>query len=91
MKFKDERPFASVNAGVKKLLEIASAMEADPAGRLHIGPINQQFLEAGASVSEYSSAKSHDRPRLPHPAPLRRLCDVHSGGRGPIRMRPFKG
>jgi hypothetical protein len=56
MKFKDERPFASINAGVKKLLEIASAMEADPAGRLHIGPINQQFLEAGASVSEYSSA-----------------------------------
>jgi hypothetical protein len=34
MKFKDERPFASVNAGVQKLLEIANAMEADHAGRL---------------------------------------------------------
>jgi hypothetical protein len=56
MKFKDERPFASVNTGVKKLLELANAMEADHAGRLHIGPINRQFLDAGASVSEYAAA-----------------------------------
>jgi hypothetical protein len=57
MKFKDERPFASVNAGVKKLLEIANAMEADHAGRIHIGPINLQFIEAGGSVPEYSAAR----------------------------------
>jgi hypothetical protein len=56
MKFKDERPFASVNAGVQKLLEIANAMEADHAGRLNIGPINRQLLEAGASVPEYAAA-----------------------------------
>jgi hypothetical protein len=56
MKFKDERPFASVNAGVKKLLEIANGMDADQAGRLHVGLINRQFLDAGASVSEYAAA-----------------------------------
>jgi hypothetical protein len=37
MKFKDERPFASVDAAVKKLLEIANSLEADHAGRLQIG------------------------------------------------------
>jgi hypothetical protein len=56
MNFKDERPFASVNADVKKLLEVANALEADHAGRIHIGPVNQQLLEAGASVSEYAAA-----------------------------------
>jgi hypothetical protein len=56
MKFKDERPFASVDAAVKKLLEIANRLEADPAGRLQIGVINEQFLKAGASVAEYKAA-----------------------------------
>jgi hypothetical protein len=56
MNFKDERPFASVNADVKKLLEVANALEADHAGRIHIGPVNQQLLEAGASASEYAAA-----------------------------------
>jgi hypothetical protein len=40
----------------KKLLEIANGIEADHAGRLHVGPINRQFLDAGASVSEYAAA-----------------------------------
>jgi hypothetical protein len=56
LKFKDERPFASVDAAVKKLLEIANGLEADHAGRLHIGAINAQFLKAGASVAEYTAA-----------------------------------
>jgi hypothetical protein len=56
MKFKDERPFASVDDGVKKLLDIANIMPADHAGRLHVGLINRQFLEAGASVPEYKAA-----------------------------------
>jgi hypothetical protein len=56
LKFKDERPFASVDAAVKKLLEIANGLEADHAGRLQIGAINEQFLKAGASVAEYKAA-----------------------------------
>jgi hypothetical protein len=56
MKFKKDRPYADVAAAEKKLLELANAMEADHAGRLHVGPINQQFLEAGGSVAEYTAA-----------------------------------
>jgi hypothetical protein len=32
MKFTEERPFAKVDAAVKKLLEIANGLEADHAG-----------------------------------------------------------
>jgi hypothetical protein len=53
---KDERPFASVDAAAKKLLEIANGLEADHTGRLQIGAINEQFLKAGASVAEYTAA-----------------------------------
>jgi hypothetical protein len=56
MKFKTERAYAGVDAAEKKLLELANAMEADHAGRLHVGPINRQFLEAGGSVAEYTAA-----------------------------------
>jgi hypothetical protein len=56
LKFKDERPFASVDAAVRKLLEIANGLEADHAGRLQIGAINEQFLKAGASIAEYKAA-----------------------------------
>jgi hypothetical protein len=56
MKFTEKRPFASVEAAVRKLLEIANGLEPDHAGRLQIGAINRQFLEAGASVAEYKAA-----------------------------------
>jgi hypothetical protein len=56
MKFREERPLADIDIAVRKLLEIANAMEADHAGRLHVGPINRQLLEAGASVPEYTAA-----------------------------------
>jgi hypothetical protein len=56
MKFKDERLLANLDAAVKKLLDIANAMEADHAGRLHIGTINREFLNAGGSVAEYGAA-----------------------------------
>jgi hypothetical protein len=56
MKFAAERPFANLDAAVKKLLEIANAMEADHVGRLHIGTINREFLNAGGSVAEYGAA-----------------------------------
>jgi hypothetical protein len=56
MKFATDRPFANLDAAVKKLLDIANAMEADHAGRLHIGTINREFLNAGGSVAEYGAA-----------------------------------
>jgi hypothetical protein len=56
MKFASERPYADVDAGVKKLLEIANAMEADQAGLIHIGPVNLQFLGAGGGFLEYRAA-----------------------------------
>jgi hypothetical protein len=56
MKFTEKRPFASVDVAVRKLLEIANGLEPDHAGRLQIGAINRQFLEAGASVPEYKAA-----------------------------------
>ena len=55
MKLTEDRPFASVDTAVRKLLEIANGIEPD-AGRIPIGTINQQFLNAGASISEYSAA-----------------------------------
>jgi hypothetical protein len=56
MKFATDRPLANSDAAVKKLLEIANAMEADHAGRLQIGTINREFLNAGGSVAEYGTA-----------------------------------
>jgi hypothetical protein len=56
MKYREERPFADIEVGLKKLLDLANAIEADPAGRISIGPVNRQFLDAGASVPEYKAA-----------------------------------
>jgi hypothetical protein len=56
MKFKENRPYADVDAAAKKLLEIANGLEADHAARLHVGAINRQFLDAGGSVAEYTAA-----------------------------------
>ena len=56
MKFREDRPFANVAAAERKLLELANAMEADHAGRLHVGVLNSQLLGAGASVPEYGAA-----------------------------------
>jgi hypothetical protein len=56
MKLTTDRPFANLDAAVKKLLEIANAMKADHAGRVHIGMINREFLNAGGSVPEYGAA-----------------------------------
>jgi hypothetical protein len=55
MKFREDRPFSDPAAAERKLLELANAMDADRAGRLAIGALNQQFLAAGASVPEYSA------------------------------------
>jgi hypothetical protein len=56
MKFAADRRFANLDAAVKKLPEIANAMEADHTGRVPIGTINREFLNAGGSVTEYGTA-----------------------------------
>jgi hypothetical protein len=56
MKFKDEPPFANPDVAERKLLKLANAMEADPAGRLAVEIINRQFRDAGGSYEEYSEA-----------------------------------
>jgi hypothetical protein len=47
MKFREDRPFASIDAAVKKLLEIANGLEPDQSGRIHVGAINALFMTAG--------------------------------------------
>jgi hypothetical protein len=56
MKFREDRLFAGVDAAVKKLMEIANGLEPDHAGRIHIGPINKLFMDAGGDPAEYSAA-----------------------------------
>jgi hypothetical protein len=56
VKFREERPFADVDAAVKKLLEIANGMAVDHAGRLSVGVLNTQFKDAGGSYPEYGAA-----------------------------------
>jgi hypothetical protein len=45
-----------IDTAAKKLLEIANGIEADHAGRLQIGMINAQFIDAGGNPSEYLAA-----------------------------------
>jgi hypothetical protein len=54
MKFSEDRPYANLDAAVKKLLELANAIEPY-GGRIPIGPLNLEFLAAGASVDEYKA------------------------------------
>jgi hypothetical protein len=56
MIFREDWPFASIDAAVKKLLEIADGLEPDHAGRIHIGAINALFMTAGGDPPEYSAA-----------------------------------
>jgi hypothetical protein len=56
VKFAADRPFASLDTAVEKLLEIANAAEAVQDGRIHIELINLPFLRAGGTPAEYSAA-----------------------------------
>jgi hypothetical protein len=56
MKFREERPFANAEVAMRKLLELANAMEADHARRIAVGALNRQFIDAGADVAEYGNA-----------------------------------
>jgi hypothetical protein len=54
MKYADTRPFADPEKAARKLLEIANATEAVQDGRVHLEPVNRQFLyQEGGSPVEY--------------------------------------
>src|SRR5258706_14056737 len=81
MKYKEERPLANLDAAVSKLLAIANGMEADHAGRLQDGAINEQFLGAGGNVHEYMAAvkAAIDSGYITN-SPIGCLPVFHSGG-----------
>jgi hypothetical protein len=56
MKFKEDRPFATPEAAVRQLLELANGIESDHAGRLAVEAINKQFKDAGGRYAEYGAA-----------------------------------
>jgi hypothetical protein len=56
MKFKEDRPFATPEAAVRQLLELANGIESDQAGRLAVEAINKQFKDAGGRYAEYGAA-----------------------------------
>jgi hypothetical protein len=72
MKFREDRPFAGVDAAVKKLLEIANRLGPDHAGRIHIGAINALFMT--------------DRSRLHDHASVGRVSVVHPSRSGFVRV-----
>jgi hypothetical protein len=54
MKYADRRPYADPEKAARKLLEIANATEAVQDGRIHLEPVNRQFLYTeGGSPAEY--------------------------------------
>jgi len=56
MTSRENRPLATPEAAMAKLLEIAHGIEADEEGRISIGAINHAFLEAGGNAGEYGAA-----------------------------------
>jgi hypothetical protein len=56
VKFRETRPFATPEAAMAKLLEIANGIEADHAGRISVGAVNHAFLDAGGNAGEYGAA-----------------------------------
>jgi hypothetical protein len=49
-------PDRDPQAAMRKLLELANGIEADHAGRLPVGLLNTQFIDAGGSAAEYGAA-----------------------------------
>ena len=56
MKFVTPRPFTDPDTAARKLVEIASAVEAVQDGRIYIERVNGAFLEAGGTPDQYAAA-----------------------------------
>src|ERR1700692_1368963 len=89
MKYTADRPFADPEKAARKLLEIANATEAVQDGRIYIETINGQFLFKGGRDTGVgrSRASARHRPGLALEARVGHVCEVHGGGRGPVRIR----
>ena len=56
MKFVTPRPFTDPDTAARKLVEIASAVEAVQDGRIYIERVNALFLAEGATPDQYRAA-----------------------------------
>ena len=56
MKFAEPCPFANPNAAARRLVEIASTVEAVQDGRIYIELINGPFLKEGGTPDQYRAA-----------------------------------
>jgi hypothetical protein len=81
MKFAADRPFADPDKAARKLIEIANAVEAVQDGCIHIEKINEPFLRAGGSPTEYvAGLELAIAKRLALEARIRCPSEVHAGG-----------
>ena len=56
MKFVTDSPLADPDVAARKLVEIASTVEAVQDGRIFIELVNQPFLDAGAAPGQFRAA-----------------------------------
>jgi hypothetical protein len=56
MKFVIDSPLADPDVAARKLVEIASTVEAVQDGRIFIELVNQPFLDAGAAPGQFRAA-----------------------------------
>jgi hypothetical protein len=56
MKFVEPRPLADPDAAARRLVEIASTVEAMQDGRIYIERINGPFLEEGGTPDQFRAA-----------------------------------
>ena len=56
MKFVTDSPLADPNVATRKLVEIASTVEAVQDGRIFIELVNRPFLDAGAAPGQFRAA-----------------------------------
>ena len=56
MKFVIDSPLADPDVAARKLVEIASTVEAVQDGRIFIKLVNQPFLDAGAAPGQFRAA-----------------------------------
>ena len=80
-----DQPFADPEKAARKLIENATQSVQD--GRIHIELLNLPFLRADGSVEEYRAGlECAISNRLADPARIGRLCEVHPGGHGYVRL-----
>ena len=88
MKFVHNRPHSDPEKAARKLLEIASRVEAMQDGRIHIEKINGPFLyRENGTPDEYKVGLDPAIERgLAGAARERHVRPVHAGGRRPVRL-----